>query len=74
MELITNKNLYVWENEKLFILNKEKNEFEKIFESKITPLEIECKEFLKCVKSGMPDKDNIIKSQNVIKIIEKSLI
>jgi len=67
----TSKNLYYWENETLLKLNKKNYAYKKIFASKITPLENECKEFLKYVKSSKKNYLNVQKSINCISIISK---
>ncbi len=45
--IFTQKNIYIWDDLSLFKNNKKTNSFKLIFQSKYTPLEIECKEFVK---------------------------
>lgn len=44
--IITTKNLYQWDGNFLFKFSKSKKMFRKIFQSKIMPLTLECKEFI----------------------------
>jgi len=45
--IFTQKNIYIWDDLSLFKNNKKTNSFKLVFQSKYTPLEIECKEFVK---------------------------
>src|SRR3989344_121027 len=47
--LATNKNVYLWENDRLLKLDKKSAAFKLIYQSTKTPLEIECTEFIKCI-------------------------
>ena len=49
--LVTNKNIYLWESDQLFKLNKKDSVLSLIYKSMKTPLEIECAEFIKCLKT-----------------------
>lgn len=48
--LATDKNVYLWENNKLLKLNKKTSTFNLVYENDKTPLEVECVEFVKCLK------------------------
>ena len=48
--LSTNKNIYFWDDSKLFKYNKKLKNSKLIFESKLTPLENECKKFINELK------------------------
>ncbi|PJE51069.1 MAG: hypothetical protein COV29_02230 [Candidatus Yanofskybacteria bacterium CG10_big_fil_rev_8_21_14_0_10_36_16] len=68
---IADKNVYLWENNSLFKLNKTKNEFSLIFESKTTPLEIEVKEFINCIQNKKTPLTNGEFGTEVVKVLEK---
>ena len=67
----TSKNLYLWENEILFKFNKKKYSYQQFFAPKTIPLENECKEFLKHIKSTKKNYVNTQKSIDAIHIINK---
>lgn len=48
--LVTDKNVYLWENEQLFKLDKKVTTLKLIYKSIRTPLEAECTEFIKCLE------------------------
>lgn len=50
--LSTNKNIYLWEDDKLFKLNKKGDVFKFIYKGAKTPLALECAEFIKCLKQN----------------------
>jgi len=49
--LTVSKKIFVWENDSLYRLNGTGNDFNLIYKAKITPLELECREFIKCLKT-----------------------
>jgi len=67
--VVTDKNTYLWDNDKLLKLNKEKSEFEEIFSSKVTPLEIECRLFLESIKN--PNLGNSDLASKIVSETEK---
>ena len=69
--LATDKNVYLWENDSLFSLNKKSNLYKLIYKAKKTPLEIEASEFIKCISQR---KKPLISGEfglEVVKILAK---
>lgn len=50
--LATSTNVYLWENDQLLKLEKGANAFKLIYKSPRSPLEVECAEFIKCLKQN----------------------
>jgi len=69
--LRTKKNLLIWDDNTLYKLNKKKQSFHIILKSKKTPLEIECKEFIKSISGKKFIYDNAIKAFKVLQILSK---
>lgn len=69
--LVTDKNIYLWENNKLLKLNPSKKEFKQIFQSIISPLEIECAEFIKCLETNKKPLTDGRFGLKVIEILSK---
>ena len=69
--ILTEKNLFLWESEKLYKYNKQTRKLKIIYESKKTPLEIECEEFLKFSDAPKKDFSNAKKAVQVLQILEK---
>ncbi len=70
--VVTSKErVLLWQNEVLFELNKNKNSFERIYQPEITPLEVECKEFIECLdKNKQPRTDGNF-GLEVVGVLEK---
>lgn len=66
----TKKNFYVWDDYSLYKFNNNTKKFNSIFTSKKTSLELECKEFLKTLKTK-DDYLNAKYSIDVLKLLEK---
>lgn len=49
--LTASKKIFVWENDSLYRLNDAHDAFNLIYKAGVTPLEIECREFLKSLKT-----------------------
>ena len=49
--IATAKNIYLWENELLLKFDRKNDKFKLLYTSTKTPLEIECAEFIKCLKT-----------------------
>ena len=64
----TRKNFYVWDENCLYRFDKKKNEFQVVFEIKQTPLEIECREFLKKSKIKMTDTDSAKLAREILEL------
>jgi UDP-2-acetamido-3-amino-2,3-dideoxy-glucuronate N-acetyltransferase len=68
--IITKQNTFEWEDDLLYKFNKKKQLFELILKSKLTPLEIECKTFIKNLNKT-PDYSNSKKALKIIQLVEK---
>lgn len=64
--LITNKNLFLWEDNTLYKFNRKKLTFDRFFHSKKTPLSIECEEFIKSINN----KRNLSNYKHAFKVIQ----
>ena len=67
----TMKNSYIWDDNSLYKFHKKKNEYEKIFQSKITPLERECNEFVKIIKTNSINTDTAELAKKIIRLNSK---
>ncbi len=65
--VVTTKNIYLWENDLLSKFDKKNNKFKLLYTSKKTPLEIECAEFIKCLKTR---KKPITDGEFGLKVVE----
>ena len=68
--IITKQNTFQWEDDILYKFNKKKQVFELILKSKQTPLEIECKTFIKNLNKT-PNYSNSEKALKIIQVVEK---
>ena len=69
--IFTQKNIYIWDDLSLFKNNKKTNSFKLIFQSKYTPLEIECKEFVKKLNETNISFEFANIAKDVIQVIQK---
>ena len=69
--IFTQKNIYVWDDLSLFKNNKKTNSFKLVFQSKHTPLEIECKEFVKKLNETNTSFEFASIAKDVIQVIQK---
>ena len=69
--IFTEKNVYLWDDLKLYKNNKKTNTFELIYESKISPLEIECKEFVTQLNESSKSFQYANLAKDVIQVIQK---
>ena len=69
--IFTQKNIYIWDDCRLYKNNKKSNSFRLIFESKHTPLEIECKEFIKKLNETKISFESANLAKDVIQVIQK---
>ena len=69
--IFTQKNIYVWDDLSLFKNNKKTNSFKLVFQSKYTPLEIECKEFVKKLNETNISFEFANIAKDVIQVIQK---
>jgi predicted dehydrogenase len=69
--IFTQKNIYVWDDHKLYKNNKKSSSFRLVFESRHTPLEIECKEFIKKLNKTKFSYESAYLAKDVIQVIQK---
>lgn len=69
--VVTSKNIYIWDDVILYKNNSKNNLFEVIFQSKHTPLELECKNFIKKLNNPKIDYDSTNLAKDVIQVIQK---
>tara|TARA_B100000678_G_scaffold175979_1_gene146761 strand:- start:247 stop:1137 length:891 start_codon:yes stop_codon:yes gene_type:complete len=69
--IFTQKNIYIWDDLSLFKNNKKTNSFKLVFQSKYTPLEIECKEFVKKLNETNISFEFANIAKDVIQVIQK---
>ena len=69
--IFTQKNIYVWDDHKLYKNNKKFSSFRLVFESRHTPLEIECKEFIKKLNKTKFSYESAYLAKDVIQVIQK---
>jgi len=67
----TNKNSYIWDDNQLFKQNKKSNEFELLYKSKISPLENECKNFVKSLSTPKITYESANLGKDVIQVLKK---
>ena len=68
---LTKKNLFVWNDDKLLRFDKRSQLFEKIYQSKNTPLHLECKDFIINITNKKVSYDSAILALNVTRILSK---
>jgi len=69
----TSKNAYLWENDSLYKLNRKTNEYELVSESKISPLEVECQEFIRCIKDKKKPYTNGLLGMNAVSVAARTM-
>ena len=68
---ITKKNLFVWNDDELLRFDKRSQSFKKIYQSKNTPLHLECKKFIANISSKKVSYDSSFLALNVTRILSK---
>ena len=68
---MTNKNIYVWDDSKLYQHNIKSGKHKLIFKSNLTPLENECKEFTKELVKTKKSPEYATLAKDVIQVIQK---
>ena len=68
---LTKKNLFVWNDDKLLRFDKRSQSFKKIYQSKNTPLHLECKEFIANITNKKISYDSSFLALNVTRILSK---
>ena len=71
VSIFTQKNIYIWDDLSLYKNNKKTNSFKLVFQSKYTPLEIECKEFVKKLNETNISFEFANIAKDVIQVIQK---
>ena len=69
--IITKKNLFIWDNDKLFKLHKKSKSFKIYFQSSQTPLFLECKNFVSDISAKKPIINSAILARDIVIIISK---
>ena len=69
--IFTQKNIYVWDDHRLYKNNKKSSSFRLVFESRHTPLETECKEFIKKLNETKFSYESAYLAKDVIQVIQK---
>tara|TARA_B100000029_G_scaffold492174_1_gene553132 strand:- start:388 stop:1278 length:891 start_codon:yes stop_codon:yes gene_type:complete len=69
--IFTEKNVYVWDDLKLYRNNKKSNNFKIIFDSKLSPLENECKKFILELNKANKSSEYANLAKDVIQVIQK---
>ena len=69
--IFTQKNIYIWDDCRLYKNNKKSNSFRLVFESRHTPLETECKEFIKRLNESKISFESANLAKDVIQVIQK---
>ena len=71
VSILTKKNIYFWDDSKLYKYNKKSGNSKLIFKSKLTPLENECKKFINELVMPQISFDNANLAKDVIQVIQK---
>ena len=69
--IMTQTNSYIWDDNELFKFNKKTESYKKIFQSKNTPLYLECKEFIRNINAKNYSIDSAILAAKIIGLISK---
>tara|TARA_A100001037_G_scaffold306334_1_gene350794 strand:- start:850 stop:1734 length:885 start_codon:yes stop_codon:yes gene_type:complete len=71
ISMLTKKNIYFWDDNKLYKYNKKSGSTRLIFKSKLTPLENECKKFIDELKKPQKSQEYANLGKDVIQVIQK---
>ena len=63
--------MYIWDDLKLYKNNKKSSDFKLIYESKLTPLEIQCKFFIQELNKSNNSFEYANLAKDVIQLIHK---
>ena len=69
--IITQKNSYIWDDDKLLKFDKKTETYKKKFQSKNRPLYLECKEFIKIINAKNYSVDSAILAKKISSLISK---
>ncbi len=68
---VTSKNIFLWNNDALYMFNKKSASFEISYKSEKQPLEIECKEFIDCIQNSKKTRTDGKFGLEVVKNLSK---
>lgn len=71
VKIFTEKNIYLWNDLRLYKNNKKSSDFKLIYESKLTPLEIQCKFFIEELNKSNKSFEYANLAKDVIQLIHK---
>ena len=71
VKIFTEKNIYLWNDLSLYKNNKKSSDFKLIYESKLTPLEIQCKFFIRELNKSNKSFEYANLAKDVIQLIHK---
>jgi predicted dehydrogenase len=71
VSIFTKNNMYLWDNLKLYKINKKTNMHKLVFESNVSPLELECKKFIENLHEPKKSIEYAILAKDVIQVIQK---
>ena len=71
VKIFTEKNVYLWNDLKLYKNNKKSSNFKLIYKSKLTPLEIQCKFFIGELNKSTNSFEYANLAKEVIQVINK---
>jgi predicted dehydrogenase len=71
VSIFTKNNMYLWDNLKLYKINKKTNMHKLVFESNVLPLELECKKFIENLHEPKKSIEYAILAKDVIQVIQK---
>ena len=71
VKIFTEKNVYLWNDLKLYKNNKKSSNFKLIYKSKLTPLEIQCKFFIQELNKSNNSFEYANLAKDVIQLIHK---
>ena len=69
--IMTQTNSYIWDDDELFKFHKKTESYKKIFQSKNTPLYLECKEFIRNISAKNYSIDSAILAEKIASLISK---
>ena len=69
--ITTQTNSYIWDDDVLFKFHKKTESYKKIFQSKNTPLYLECKEFIRNISAKNYSIDSAILAEKIASLISK---
>ena len=67
--VLTQKNSYIWDDDILFKFNKNTKKYKKSYQSKSTPLYLECKEFIRLINAKKYSIDSAIFAKKISDLI-----